>query len=671
MTKTVDMAALAQPVVLVTNHEPLMFRRRTGMLQTDEVERYEYEHSEAAVAALVKRGITWHRTHFYKGFGLQAERGEIERTKQFTRLCHRHGIKVELYIQWGTLQYETLLAECPDLLDWCVVTEEGRYAGITYDHQYFRYRPCTTREGFWKYMRKVIDVAIDEVKADGLGFDNVANTLEPESCRCPECRQAFVAFLKQKYRIDTAEGRRRATERFGFDVLDHVSPPTFNRWNAAYTCRVVRDPVMQEWIDFRCTNHTKRVREVWEYVKTRAPELVVEHNLYPGQGFNQPWWSGTSLPSLLPYLDVFWDEISPATPSFQKGALMHRTHAMKLAESAGRLVFTSSECAKPEAQRRAIAEVLTFNQGQPGAVGCCTPFGRGGLPGSDAILAFRRSHDELFAHTTSAAQVGFYDSAPSLRLNLVDPHYAQVLAFQSLLAGHVPFRLLTALDKDALSPAAVLLLPDTECMDETEAARITDYVRAGGGLVLTGRTGCFDHWRRQRPESLLAPLLGDATGRAGTPRRATFGRGRVAWLPRLQETIAYNYGSTDWAILPKYWHLPKNHAAFLQAVVWASADRSLVSITAPLGVAAETRRASDGRLLIHLLDYNTDRRAAAASIVLRGFHAGAARLWTPGGDDRPRLVRVTAVRGGTRLAVGSVRGYGIVEIFPEQAGKGA
>jgi hypothetical protein len=138
--------ALAQPVVMVTNHEPLMFRRRVGA-GTDAVEAYEYEHSEAAVEALARRGVTWHRTHFYKGFGLRAEREEVERTRQFIQLCHRHGIKVEVYIQWGTLQYETLLAECPDMLDWCVETEEGHYAGICYSHQYFRYRPCTTREG--------------------------------------------------------------------------------------------------------------------------------------------------------------------------------------------------------------------------------------------------------------------------------------------------------------------------------------------------------------------------------------------------------------------------------------------------------------------------------------------------------------------------------------------
>jgi hypothetical protein len=447
-------------------------------------------------------------------------------------------------------------------------------------------------------------------------------------------------------------------------MLDHILPPTFNRWNAAYTCREIRDPVMQEWMDFRCTNHTRRVREVWEYVKARAPQMVVEHNLYPGMGFNQPWWSGTSLTALLPYLDVFWDEMSPGAPGFRNGVLLHRAHSMKLAETAGRMVFTSNDGSTPDTQQIAMAENLAFNQGHPSVFGGSASFARGQLPDSDSLIAFRQAHDELFAGTTSAAQVGVFESERSLRLNLVEPHYAEVLAFQSLLAGHVPFGLLTTLDEAILRRYAVLVLPDVECLDEQEADLIIDYVRKGGGLVLTGRTGRYDLWYRQRPRSVLAPLLEGAAAGDGAPR-ATFGCGRVVWLPRLEPTTPFEYGTTDWMILPKYWHLPKNHAAFLRAMFWALADRSLADITAPLGVAAETRRTADGRLLIHLLDYDLGRRSASASITVRGMQVGAVRLWTPATDDQARAVRPTAVRGGgVRLAVGAVRRYAIVEMLP-------
>jgi hypothetical protein len=331
---------------------------------------------------------------------------------------------------------------------------------------------------------------------------------------------------------------------------------------------------------------------------------------------------------------------------------------MKLAESAGRLVFNGNVASMPD-----IAEKLAFNQGHPSAFGWSSLFARGELPEADNLIVFRQTHDELFARTTSAAQVGVFESERSLRLNLIEPHYAEVLAFQSLLAGHVPFSLLTTLDEPSLRCYAVLVLPDTECMNEQEATRIIDYVRQGGGLVLTGRAGQYDYWHRQRSASLLAPLLEFAD--KGIPRRVTVGHGRVVWLPRLEPMIPYNYASTDWAILPKYWHLPKNHAAFLRAVAWTLADQSLVNITAPLGIAAETRWTVDGRLLIHLLDYDTSRRAATANITVRGMKVGSARFWTPATSDQSQPVRMTAVRGdGARLTVNALLRYVVVEVLP-------
>ncbi len=650
-----------RPLVMVTNHEPLMFRRRTGLLAADAAAEYAREHAEETVRALAALGITWHRTHFFKGFGLRAEREEIERTKDFVKLCHRYGIKVELYIQWGTLQYETFLDECPEMPDWCVVTEEGQYAGITYGHQCFRYRPCTTRPGFWDYLRRVIDVALDEVQADGLGFDNVANTLEPESCHCPECRRAFVAFLKEKYDVATDAGRRLATERFGFAVLEHVRPPTFNRWNPAHACRLIRDPVMQEWMDFRCAGHLRRMREVWEHVKARAPRTVVEHNLYPGMGMNNAWWAGTSLQAELPYLDAFWDEMSPPL-SFRRGALMHRAHAMKLAESAGRLVYSDVRPGTPGRQQRAVAEGLMFNQGNPGVFGGPLSFLAGAYAPGRKMIAFRQAHDALFAETTSAAQIVIFVSERGQRLNLVEPWHAEVLAFQSLLAGHVPFRLATTLDHDSLPAGAVLLLLDAECLSDEEAARITAHVRQGGGLVVTGATGHFDLWHRPRAKPALATVFAGVADGSGAPRRTTCGRGRAVWLPRLEPVTPFAHDSTDWAILPKYWQVPKNHAAFLKAVAWAAAGRLAVEVTAPPGVAAEWRRAADGRYLLHLLDYDTERRTVTVRAVVRGVEIRSARLWTPE-RGQSRMVRIAdGGRGGTQLFIGAVPGYGIVEI---------
>jgi beta-galactosidase len=263
-------------MIQVGKHEPLSFRRRTGNCRTNEIEIWQREHSEEVVEKLAARGINWVRTHFYKGNGLKAEASEMELTRQFVQLCHQHGLKVQLYTQFGTLQYETLLAEHPDMESWACVNEHSEFVRIRYGHQGFRYKPCFVREGYWKFYKTVLRKGIQDIQGDGFGFDNVEGPSEPDSCHCPECRAAFVTFLKQRYPTPQA-----AEERFGFPVLDHITPPVFNHLNPPITCRIVKDPVMQEWMEFRCENMRRRFEEIWNFAKKLKPDMMLEYNVYP------------------------------------------------------------------------------------------------------------------------------------------------------------------------------------------------------------------------------------------------------------------------------------------------------------------------------------------------------------------------------------------------------
>src|SRR5262245_45641049 len=71
------------PIVLVSNHDSMpIFRRRVGGNTVDQVEEYEKEHTEEAVRKLKELGVTVVVTHFYKGFGLEAERAHRERAME-------------------------------------------------------------------------------------------------------------------------------------------------------------------------------------------------------------------------------------------------------------------------------------------------------------------------------------------------------------------------------------------------------------------------------------------------------------------------------------------------------------------------------------------------------------------------------------------------------------
>lgn len=668
---------LSAPVILVGSHEPLSFRRRCGYAAVFERESFDHEHADAVIEGAAARGITWVRTHFFKGFGLEAEAEEIDLARDFTRRCHRRGLKVELYTQVGTLQYETFLAEEPRAVDWCSVNEDGKHTGISYGHQDFRYVPCLTRNGYWTYFKKVLDKGMDYVQGDGFGFDNVGGPGEPESCHCDACRKAFVEYLKAKYEVDTLAGRKRVKERFGLAVLDHVRPPTFNRWNPVVACRQVRNPVMQEWIAFRSDGYARRAAEIREHVKARKPEMLLEYNAYGDFGCNCAYFGGLELHKVLPHADAFWNERSPGAPEFvaSSGMMHHRVHAYKLAEAYETVAFTIHQGRDARQRELAVSECLAFNQGHLAGFGHPADFAAGGFAQADRFIAFRAAHPELYDRAASAAAVGLVEHAPSRTNNSIDPHYAEVLAFGSLLAGHVPFDLVPEPAADSLRRYAVIVLPDVECMSDAEAGMYAQYVKGGGSLVFTDRTGWFDSWLRARQAPALMELLEQARGveKFFAPRplepvscaregvlKGRFGKGRFAYLRRLQPVRPFQGGPDEWAIHTHYWQLAKNHEEFIGLLAWAREGQPGIEVAAPRGLAAEWTRAEDGRQVLHLVNYDLKKSAMGVHVSLRGQTVKNARIWSPW-NDRERAAKVARRAGTSRIEVGPVPRYVVLE----------
>jgi len=89
--------------------------------------------------------------------------------------------------------------------------------------------------------------------------------------------------------------------------------------------------------------------------------------------------------------------------------------------------------------------------------------------------------------------------------------------FRACLEEHLPIEIVT--DDDLADPArlqryAVLVLADSACLTDRQAAALEEYVRNGGGLTATYRTGCFDEFGVRRPQPALSGLFGVAQGDA-------------------------------------------------------------------------------------------------------------------------------------------------------------
>ena len=136
-----------QGLVMLSNHEPLTFRIRRGRHALDAPQQFAYEHSEEFVRKAAQFGITCLRTHYYKGGGIKYESPEMRMTADFVKLCHKYGIRVQGYVQHGTITYETLYLEEPKYRNWVAMDQYGLKTSITYGYQFFRYKPCFNQKG--------------------------------------------------------------------------------------------------------------------------------------------------------------------------------------------------------------------------------------------------------------------------------------------------------------------------------------------------------------------------------------------------------------------------------------------------------------------------------------------------------------------------------------------
>ena len=134
--------------------------------------------------------------------------------------------------------------------------------------------------------KREIKIALDFVKTDWLHFDNLSLWPEPHSCHCKYCTRKFREFLQRRYPSEQSQVRR-----FGFPAGDFstFSPPNYwlltvppwkiDRWE---------NPIMQEWIEFRCWTVTDYIREMSEYGRSLKPDVVhglqlpVDPRLQPG-----------------------------------------------------------------------------------------------------------------------------------------------------------------------------------------------------------------------------------------------------------------------------------------------------------------------------------------------------------------------------------------------------
>lgn len=227
---------------------------------------------------------------------------------------------------------------------------------------------------------------------------------------------------------------------------------------------------------------------------------------------------------------------------------------------------------------------------------------------------FVLKHEHDFGRRYAVADVGILYS-PDNQLAVVVPgrhtldHDRQCHSFghwgfaTAMLDAHRPYRVVTdwKLSRDSLCRLQTFVIPFAECLDAATLPVLTQWVRAGGRLVITGPSGAREGTQgmfRRRAESLLEPLVGQDMSQGGD---------RV-WHRELdQGTVVWTAAPVD---IEYYLREGERPARLGQLAEMVGPSRLLEAPELPATVGVFLWQAHEGQtLFVDLVNYDFDPAA--------------------------------------------------------------
>ncbi|HYM12751.1 MAG TPA: alpha-amylase family protein, partial [Bryobacterales bacterium] len=568
-----------EPLIIVGNWDSMpIFHRRRGGAPVWQEDEYRKELTEETARKLKDLGVTMAVIHFFKGFGLEAEKPHIDDARRLAALLHKYGIRVGLYVG-STIAYETFLLEKPEAQDWFAPDYLGQ--PVFYDNQTFRKRVYFMHPGYRDYIKRVLRLGVEDLHADEIDFDNTSMQAQPPIFLHPLAVEQFRDYLRSKYSPETLR------LRFGFSDVRYVEPPRYDRPLTA-----INDPLFEEWADFRCHQIDAYYKEMASLIRSLNPNTVIATNPHSGiSGRNTVWDQGIDYPTLLPYMDITWTEEGNEAAVTPDGILVSKIRTYKMATSLGKRVLTYT--AGGRGGKLQMAESMAYNRQGLGMVG-------GALAGYDLpddqrrYIRFFLDHFQDFRGVDNIANVAVLHSHASMAFNNDLPWQSSMLFEQALIQGRVPFDIIFDESLRDLSKYRVLALPDQECLSDEQFSQIRDFVRRGGGLIATEEASLYTPWRQRRRDFGLADLFRVQAPPWEGPRRpdellhtspvrSETGRGRVVYVASIRPATAKPATAP---MLSKYWKLPLNWRELLEETRWAAGGDFALDVKAPDTVTA-------------------------------------------------------------------------------------
>lgn len=474
---------------------------------------YERLHGEDLIAKAANLGVDTVYCHFFKGFGLNHERAEMERTKDFVRIAHANGVKVLGYCQFDSLYYEAMLAEVPDLEKWVARRIDGGIA--TYADCYYRWSPCIESREFVDYLKKAVRYGIEEIGLDGFHFDNSY----ARDCHCDRCQRAFRAWLTS----NIANPR----EACGLDNFRHVRIPPMLPTNP--NGQELHDSFMIWRQKFRHARLAAFHKEIFDFVKSFGSEKITLHNPAFGRtDFELRGLDVALTPSSCDFMMAENPRFIRAEPG---GRLVTQTAAYKLGRRFGFKVFDSTwpkvtdiEGANPHTQipRDADSIARFYAQGMIyGDIAGCPWLVRTTKRGDEVILDnpmqtkmasrafrfFRENEERLFSGTSVARTRVLYATDTFYGWHYESSGFNSFVgACEKLNAQSVPYTIATEADVAGMAQGTLLVVPDVRYLTQSLYEAVAAAGRRGVKILPLGEAGLYDENGKERAKD--DPVIG-------------------------------------------------------------------------------------------------------------------------------------------------------------------
>ena len=592
------------------NHEPIYHLRRMGndgatvfSLGEWMDEWYDRLHGEELIKKGAALGINTVYCHFYKGSGLLFERKEMQRTKEFTELAHKYGIKVLGYASMGSVYTENITRELPDIKDMLIVNADGKSAP-TLCNQYYRPRPCYNSDRYRDYLKSVLKYGIEEIGLDGFHFDN-SNT---QFCYCDTCRDRFRDYLR--------ENVKNPYGVMGIGDFDYIEIPRLeyktNPLDTNFICPTgnIHDPLLFWYMKFIRHTLEKFHKEIFDYVKeiSDGRALVLQNPGFPRQMRETRSW-GFEPMQIPKSCDFVFVENRGGYFGKNYGRTEGQTLAFKYGERFGYKVFDTS---------------WANDNGK--------------------LYQFPRNRSAIFGFVMQAAVYGSIAGSPwtvrSMRRGdevAIDTPYL----FDGLKAAFDYFgENYGVFDAASYNRVKILHLPDNQLCADGAFEELCDVAR-----ILTNNTVRYSIITEDEIPTLkegatvILPKILYCTGglyenlksasEKGVKIIATCGFGHYNEFTkgRCEDSEIFNLKGISGAVLTDKESLPSH------------IDKSLTVDTD--AVLLETRLTSDGSLILHILNADAERELGEVTVtlceeLLRGMRV--AKVLTPDGSTATAVI---------------------------------